>query len=122
LEFNLPWKPGGGMLSPIALVGDGTMLGRTARISLILTTVPVICGAGDPTKAELQLGRVNVLGSGGSTLLLGSVGPDARTTGSYTPARGGDPYYFNIPSQRPPTSAPGLLLRIPLGSGSGNSP
>jgi hypothetical protein len=110
------------MVSAPALVGDGTMLGLTARMSLILVTVPVICGAGDPTKSELQLGRINVLGSGGSTLLLGSVGPDARTTGSYTPARGGDPYYFNIPSQRPPSSAPGLLLRIPLGSGRGNSP
>ncbi len=47
---------------------------------------------------------------------LGSVGPDNQTTGSYVPERGGDPYYFNIPSERPFKSVPGIMLHIPLGA------
>jgi hypothetical protein len=49
-----------------------------------------------------------------ATVSLGSVGPDNRTTGSYAPERGGDQYYFNIPSQRPFPGAPGITLHIPL--------
>jgi hypothetical protein len=54
----------------------------------------------------------------GARVSLGSVGPDNRTTGSYVPERGGDPYYFNIPSERPFKSVPGIMLHIPLGTDS----
>jgi hypothetical protein len=47
---------------------------------------------------------------------LGTVGPDNRTTGSYVAERGGDPYYFNIPAERPFRAAPGIMVHIPLGN------
>jgi hypothetical protein len=45
---------------------------------------------------------------------LGSVEFSSRGGDPHRSAAGNDSYYFDIPSQRLPTSAPGLLVKIPL--------
>lgn len=67
---------------------------------------------------DMSLGTVTASHDSGATVSLGSVGPDNRATGSYVPERGGDPYYFNIPAERPFRAAPGIMLHIPLGNDS----
>jgi hypothetical protein len=60
-----------------------------------------------------------VLGLDGTSdvrVSLGQVGIDSRSAGSYKPERGSDPYYFNIPSQRPAQTAPGVIFKIPFGT------
>ena len=67
---------------------------------------------------DISLGTVAGASESGARVSFGTVGPDNRTTGSYVPERGGDPYYFNIPAERPFRSVPGIMLHIPLGDGS----
>lgn len=45
---------------------------------------------------------------------VGSVGPDSQTGNSGRATVGDDSNYFDIPSQRPLSSATGLLVKIPL--------
>lgn len=63
---------------------------------------------------DISLGTLPGSHESGATVSLGSVGPDNHTTGSYVPERDGDPYYFNIPAQRPFRGGPGIMLHIPL--------
>ena len=52
------------------------------------------------------------------TLTLGTAGMNSQEAGSRRPAKGNDPYYFNIPSERPAESAPGFIIHIPFGNDS----
>jgi hypothetical protein len=64
---------------------------------------------------DLLLSPEGLQDSSGTLITLGNPGINSSEAGSYRPAKGDDPYYFNIPSQRPAESAPGILFRIPFG-------
>jgi hypothetical protein len=66
-------------------------------------------------KMDLQLSPEGLQDSSGTLITIGTPGMSASQAGSYRPAKGEDPYYFNIPSERPAESAPGILFRIPFG-------
>jgi hypothetical protein len=66
-------------------------------------------------KMDLQLGPQGLQDSSGTLITVGTAGMGAHLAGSYQPAKGDDPYYFNIPSERPVESAPGILFHIPFG-------
>ena len=66
-------------------------------------------------RLDLPLGPLTGNAASGVKLSFGSVGLDSQAGDSYVPARGDDPYYFNIPSKRPAPKVPGILIRIPLG-------
>jgi hypothetical protein len=66
-------------------------------------------------KMDLQLGPDGLQESDGTLVTIGTAGMDGQAAGSYKPAKGSDPYYFNIPSERPVESAPGILFHIPFG-------
>jgi hypothetical protein len=57
---------------------------------------------------------VRTQGGTPAKLSLGSVGPDPGQDGSYRPVPGDNRYYFDTPNQRPPASATGLFIKIPL--------
>lgn len=67
-------------------------------------------------RLDLQLGSLGLQDDSGATLTLGWTGEGLHADGSYRPAKGDDPYYFMIPSERPAQSAPVILLRIPFGN------
>jgi hypothetical protein len=66
-------------------------------------------------KTDLQLSSQGLQKSDGTLITTGTAGMQSNLAGSYQPGKGDDPYYFNIPSQRPVESAPGILLHIPIG-------
>lgn len=66
-------------------------------------------------KMDLQMSPQGLQDSGGTLITLGTAGMGSHLAGSYQPAKGDDPYYFNIPSERPVESAPGILFHIPIG-------
>jgi hypothetical protein len=66
-------------------------------------------------RMDLQLGPDGLQESDGTLITVGTAAMDGQAAGSYKPEKGADPYYFNIPSERPVESAPGILFRIPFG-------
>jgi hypothetical protein len=69
-------------------------------------------------KLEIPLTTLGGNRGANTTLSFGAVGLDSHAANSYVPARGDDPYYFLIPSQRPARKGTGLLFRIPFGNAS----
>jgi hypothetical protein len=66
-------------------------------------------------KMDLQLGPQGLQDSDGTLITVGTAGMQSNVAGANQPGKGDDPYYFNIPSERPVESAPGILFRIPFG-------
>ena len=66
-------------------------------------------------KMDLQLSQNGLQESDGTLITVGTAGMQSNVAGSDRPAKDGDPYYFNIPSERPAESAPGILFHIPFG-------
>jgi hypothetical protein len=66
-------------------------------------------------KMDLQLSSQGLQESDGTLITVGTAGMQSNLAGSYQPGKGDDPYYFNIPSERPVESAPGILFHIPIG-------
>jgi len=97
------------------------MISRTASCVLLVLAAPVLSAAGDQDSVtlplnQLSLGQVKLFGTPITGLSVGSIGIDSHSGGSYVPAKGDDPYYFAIPSQKPASGATGFLIRIPLGN------
>ena len=92
------------------------MIGRAAKCMMLVLAAPVLSAASDKDNLDLPLGQLQLFGQPVTALSVGSVGVDSHSGGSYVPTKGDDPYYFAIPSQRPASTAPGLLFRIPLGN------
>jgi hypothetical protein len=91
------------------------MIARAAG-TLVLVFAATL-GVSNPAvgKMDLQLGPEGLQDSDGTLVTIGTAGMDGQMAGSYKPAKGADPYYFNIPSERPVESAPGIIFRIPFG-------
>jgi hypothetical protein len=66
-------------------------------------------------KMDLQLSSQGLQESDGTLITVGTAGMQSNLAGSNQPGKGDDPYYFNIPSERPVESAPGILFHIPIG-------
>jgi hypothetical protein len=66
-------------------------------------------------RMDLQVGPDGLQDSNGTLITMGTAGMSSHAGFSYQPGKGDDPYYFNIPSERPVESAPGILFRIPFG-------
>jgi hypothetical protein len=92
---------------------------RVSRLAIVAAVVAPSLALAQDKPIDISLGTITGSNESGARFSLGSVGPDNRTTGSYVPERGADPYYFNIPSQRPFPGAPGITLHIPLQDDSG---
>ena len=87
---------------------------RFWRVAIVVIAVAPSVALAQDKPIDISLGTITGANDSGARVSLGSVGPDNHTTGSYMPERGGDPYYFNIPAQRPFRGAPGIMLHIPL--------
>ena len=92
------------------------MIGHAAKCALLVLAAPALSAAGDKDSIDLPLGQMQLFGTPITSLSVGSVGIDSHAAGSYVPAKGDDPYYFAVPSERPASKAPGFVLRIPLGT------
>ena len=98
------------------------MFGRATQAAMLILAVPVLSAASDKDSVDLplsqipSLGQMKVFGAPITAFSVGSVGVDSHSGGSYLPAKGDDPYYFAIPSQKPASKSPGFTLTIPLGS------
>lgn len=76
-----------------------------------------VVGSPNPANArmDLQLGPDGLQDSSGTLITIGTAGMASQVANSYKRAKGSDPYCFNIPSERPVESAPGIVFRIPFG-------
>lgn len=92
-------------------------MARVAKaLALALVTPLLMAAASDRDQLDLSLDPFGGSGRSGPKLSLGSVGMDSHAGNSYLPAPEDAPYYFMIPSQRPPKKVPGFLFKIPFGS------
>lgn len=91
------------------------MITRAAGVAAI--SFAAVIGLPNPAvaKMDLQLSPEGLQESDGTLITVGTAGIASHLAGSYQPAKGDDPYYFNIPSERPVESAPGILFHIPFG-------
>ncbi|CAH2602479.1 conserved exported protein of unknown function [Rhodovastum atsumiense] len=93
------------------------MHARHATALMLGLAGAVIMLAGDRDGPDLPLGQVGLPGGRHVTMSLGSVGLDPHSGASYVPPKGESPYYFPIPAEQPARKSPGILLRIPFGTG-----
>jgi hypothetical protein len=81
----------------------------------LASAVAAIQPATGQDKFEIPLGQLEKRPGPGPALSLGSVGVNTNHSDPYFRHAGNDPDRSIIPSERSATSAPGLLLPIPLG-------
>ncbi len=92
------------------------MIARAAGALALGFVAAVVSPNPANAKMDLQLGPDGLQDSSGTVFTIGTAGMNGHAGGSYQPGKGDDPYYFNIPSERPVESAPGFLFHIPLGN------
>jgi hypothetical protein len=83
--------------------------------------IGIAAAVGPPNSAlaaggVLQLTPQGLEDGNGTLITIGTAGMASNLADSYKPEKGGDSYYFNIPSERPVESAPGIVFHIPLGN------